>query len=189
MTEYLALLRGINVGGNNIIRMSELRDCFESLGLGEVATYIQSGNVVFDTAGQPLDGLAARIETGLSERFGYASRIALRAHDQMRAIVADAPSGFGEQPDEYRYDVVFLRESLSAEQALREIRTREGVDEAIAGDGVCYFSRLISRASQSYMSRIVALPGYQNMTIRNWNTTVKLLALMDHRAARRSRSD
>ena len=182
MAQYAALLRGINVGGTNLIKMPELRRCFEALGFGDVATYIQSGNVLFEAAeGRPAD-LSARIEEALSEWFGYRARIVLRSHGQMRAIVAGAPAGFGSQPDLYRYDVMFLREPLTAAEALRGLKTREGVDEACAGDGACYFSRLISRAAQSYLSRIVALPVYQSMTIRNWNTTVKLQALMDARA-------
>ena len=179
--QYVALLRGINVGGNNLIKMPDLRRCFEELGFGAVATHIQSGNVLFEAAQRRPAGLAARIEAGLSERFGYQARIVLRSHSQLRAVVAGAPPGFGEQPDQYRYDVVFLRGPLTTAEAMEALRTREGVDEAFAGDGVCYFSRLASRAAQSYLSRVVALPVYQSMTIRNWNTTVKLRALLDAR--------
>jgi uncharacterized protein (DUF1697 family) len=82
----------------------------------------------------------------------------------------------------YRYDVIFLREPLSAAEAMQDVKTREGVDQAVAGDGVCYFARLVSRATQSYLNRIVALPVYQSMTIRNWNTTTKLLSLLDARS-------
>jgi uncharacterized protein (DUF1697 family) len=181
VARYVALLRGINVGGNNLIKMPELRRCFEALDFAGVATYIQSGNVLFEAAEGGPAGLSARIEEALSERFGYRARIALRSHGQLRAVVAGAPAGFGTRPDQYRYDVVFLREPLTAAEAMADLRTREGVDEAFAGDGVCYFSRLASRASQSYLSRIVALPVFQHMTIRNWNTTVKLRALMDAR--------
>jgi uncharacterized protein (DUF1697 family) len=182
MTQYVALLRGINVGGNNLVKMTDLKDCFSALGFDEVATYIQSGNVVFRAGEQRSEQLAARIEAGLSERFGYQSRIVLRSRDQLRGIVGGAPPGFGSQPDVYRYDVVFLREPLTAAQAIKDVPTRDGVDQSFAGDGACYFSRLISRATQSAMRQIITLPSYQNMTIRNWNTTVKLLALLDARA-------
>jgi uncharacterized protein (DUF1697 family) len=181
MAQYVALLRGINVGGNHLIKMPELKRCLEALGFGNVATYIQSGNVLFEAAERRPADLRARIEEALSERFGYQARIVLRSHGQLRAIVADAPAGFGGQPDRYRCDVVFLREPLTAAEAVEALRTREGVDQAFAGDGVCYFSRLASRAAQSYLSRIATLPVYQSMTIRNWNTTVKLKALMDAR--------
>ena len=65
---------------------------------------------------------------------------------------------------------------------MKSIRTKIGVDQAFAGKGVLYFSRLIRKASQSYLTRVIQLPIYQSMTIRNWNTTTKLLALMDARA-------
>lgn len=61
---------------------------------------------------------------------------------------------------------------------MKEVRVRSGVDEAWAGDGVLYFSRLVSQASRSYLSRLVSMPVYQEMTIRNWNTTTRLLELM-----------
>src|SRR5215217_2307904 len=114
MAQYVALLRGINVGGNNLIKMTELRRCFEDQGFGNVATYIQSGNVLFEAARERPASLSARIEEALLQRFGYQARIVLRSHGQMRAIVADAPAGFGSRPDLYRYDVIFLREPLSA---------------------------------------------------------------------------
>ena len=91
------------------------------------------------------------------------------------------PDGFGSKPAEYRYDVLFLKAPLTAAEAMKSIRTKDGVDEAFAGKDVIYFSRLTSRATQSYLSRVVGLPVYQNMTIRNWNTSTKLLALMDAR--------
>ena len=103
----------------------------------------------------------------------------LRTQAQMRDVVSKAPSRFGKSPDKYRYDVIFLGASLEASTALETIRRREGVDEASAGPGVIYFSRLISRASQSYLPKLVSMPIYKQMTVRNWNTTTKILALMD----------
>jgi uncharacterized protein (DUF1697 family) len=181
MAHYVALLRGINVGGNNIIKMTELRRCIEELGFGNVATYIQSGNVLFETSEPRQASLSVRIEDALLQRFGYQARIVLRSHRQLQAVVADAPAGFGSQPDLYRYDVIFLREPLSAAEAMQALKTRDGVDQVFAGHGVCYFSRLISRATQSYLSRLVALPIYQSVTVRNWNTTTKLLDLLEAR--------
>lgn len=61
---------------------------------------------------------------------------------------------------------------------MKSVRVKAGVDEAHAGKGVLYFSHLISKASQSQLSRLVSMPVYQSMTIRNWNTTTKLLELM-----------
>lgn len=176
---YLALLRGINVGGRNIIKMAELKACFEAEGFGSVSTYIQSGNVVFTTAGAQSATLTSQIEKMLRAAFDYQANVVLRTHRQMQTVVSEAPDGFGERPKLYRYDVVFLKAPLTAETAMQSVRTRAGVDEAYTGRGVLYFSRLTSRAAQSRLSRLVSMPVYQSMTIRNWNTTTKLLRRME----------
>lgn len=175
---YVALLRGINVGGKNVIRMAELRSCFEADGFRDVVTYIQSGNVIFRGPASAPGPLTTRIEAMLASAFNYRAKVMLRSRRQLAAVVAGAPAGFGSQPDRYRYDTIFLRDTLTADAAMREVLLRPGVDEAWAGDGVLYFSRLISQASRSYLSRLVSMPVYQDMTIRNWNTTTRLLQLM-----------
>jgi uncharacterized protein (DUF1697 family) len=96
----------------------------------------------------------------------------------MAAIVARAPKGFGKQPEKYRYDVIFLNAPLTAAAAITEVPMKEGVDRAHAGAGVLYFSRLISKATQSKLGRVVALPIYKEMTIRNWRTTTTLVQMM-----------
>ena len=75
---YVALLRGINVGGRSLVPMAELRALFTSLGLADVQTYIQSGNVVFTAGGGEEEELAARIEAALAEAFGIAPAVLLR---------------------------------------------------------------------------------------------------------------
>ena len=73
----------------------------------------------------------------------------------------------------FRYDVIFLERRPP--RALKSVKTKEGVDQAFAGPDVLYFSRLTAKAAQSQLSRVISLPIYQSMTIRNWNTTTKLL--------------
>jgi uncharacterized protein (DUF1697 family) len=179
MQQYVALLRGINVGGKNLIKMTNLKACFEALGFKNVSTYIQSGNVLFSTTGSDRANLTSRVEDTLSRTFNYSSRVVVRSHKQMREIVAHAPKGFGSNPATFRYDVIFLKEPLDANEAMKSVTTKEGVDQAFAGNGVLYFSRLISKASQSHLTRVISMPVYQSMTIRNWNTTTKLLKMME----------
>lgn len=179
---YLALLRGINVGGSNVIPMAELRDCFAELGAKDVATYIQSGNVLFDGGRRSATAWERRLEAGLSARFGYAATVVLRSHAELSRVVSGAPRGFGKQPDRFRYDVLFLKEPPSAADALLQVKAKPGVDVAIAGDGVLYFSRLIAKATQSQLSKLVGSPIYQRMTIRNFRTTTALMAMLDERA-------
>ena len=176
---YVALLRGINVGGKNLIKMSALKACFEAGGFDDVATYIQSGNVLFRTAASGSAPLARRIEEMLTAEFDYRASVVVRSHVQMRGVVQGAPKDFGADPARYRYDVLFLKEPLTAEAALKVVPRREDVDEVSAGGGVLYFSRLSSRAAQSHLSRVVSMPIYQSMTIRNWKTTTALLRMMD----------
>lgn len=179
--QYLALLRGINVGGKNLIRMAVLRTVFEEMGFADVATYIQTGNVLVRAPRQKREELAARIEAELSRRLGTELKVVLLTEAQMRGVIDGAPPGFGS--DSHRCDVIFLRKPLTVQRAFGLLEIRAGIDSAWAGSGVLYFSRLASKASGSRLSRIVALPEYQDMTIRNFRTTTKLLELMDSRAA------
>ena len=178
-TTWLALLRGINVGGRNVIRMAELRECFAAEGFRDVVTYIQSGNVIFRSASFGPGELTARIEGMLAAAFDYRAKVTLRSREQMRAVVEGAPEGFGARPDVQRYDVLFLMAPLTAAAAMEHVRTRSGVDQAWAGEGVLYFSRLIAKASRSHLSRLASMSVYQSMTIRNWKTTTRLLQLME----------
>ena len=176
---YLALLRGINVGGKNIIKMVDLQSRFEAEGFREVGTYIQSGNVIFRSPSTGLRTLTNRIEEMLTAAFDYEASIVMRSRKQMKAVVSDAPAGFGEQPETYRYDVIFLKAPLTAPAAMKSVPVRPGVDEAWPGSGVLYFSRRIDQASRSYLSRLASMPVYQRVTVRNWNTTTRLLEIMN----------
>jgi uncharacterized protein (DUF1697 family) len=178
MARYVALLRGINVGGKNPIKMTDLKACFEANGFEDVATYIQSGNVVFTAARSAGKALTARIERVLAGNFAYEASVVVRSDAQMRAIVDRAPGGFGADPSTYRSDVIFLKPPLTARAAMRDVPTRDGVDRAWEGSGVLYFERLAARATQSRLSRIVSMPIYRDMTIRNWRTTTELLRLL-----------
>jgi uncharacterized protein (DUF1697 family) len=180
---YVALLRGINVGGKNLIRMPALHACFSEHGFDDVTTYIQSGNVVFSAGRASQATLTAEIESMLRTSFAhYDASVVLRSASQMRSVVEEAPPGFGGDPERYRYEVLFLKSPLTATVALRDVPVKEGVDSVAAGRGVLYHRRLTSRATQSRLTRVVAMPMYQNMTIRNWNTTTKLTQLVGERS-------
>jgi uncharacterized protein (DUF1697 family) len=181
ITTYLALLRGINVGGNNIIKMADVKRCFEQCGFGDLATYIQSGNVVFSASDADVKEITSRIESLLSRRFRYASKVVVVTCPQLKYAVAHAPQGFGQNPDAFRYDVIFMRPPLRPADVIEQIPVREGVDQVAAGRSVVYSSRLIAKAAQSKLSKIVSQPVYKELTIRNWNTTTKLLTLMEQR--------
>jgi uncharacterized protein (DUF1697 family) len=179
-TAYVALLRGVNVGGKNAVKMAELRAHFEEMGFADVATYINSGNVLFRAPRRKRAELAARLEGELTRRFGIELKAVLLTEAQLRDVVDSAPlgsGGFG--ADTHRSDVIFIREPLTVKRAMAAIELKEGVDRAWAGKGVVYFSRLDARASSSRLNRFAVSPEYQDTTIRSWSTTTKLLGKLD----------
>lgn len=178
MNQYLVLLRGINVGGKNLIKMTELKSIFEKMGFEDVKTYIQSGNVIFSSK-EDSKKLIVQIERVLFKYFKTEIKIALLSKKQIKSIITKAPKDFGLQADKYRYDVIFLKEPLRASSVIKQLTIKEGVDEIHHCTGAIYYRRLISKASQSHLSRLVKLPIYQDVTIRNWNTTTRLLKLME----------
>jgi uncharacterized protein (DUF1697 family) len=176
---YVALLRGINVGGRNPVAMAALREACEAAGLEEVSTYIQSGNVLFRTD-EPANSLEQEVERLVEARFGVPLMVVVRSHRQLRAVVDVAPAGFGSST--HHSDVLFLKAPLTAAKAMRVVELRDEVDQAWPGNGVLYFARLSARRTQSRMSKIVGTPEYRQMTIRSWATTTKLLGMLDERA-------
>jgi len=154
--------------------MSVLREAFESAGYSDVQTYIASGNVIF---GGPTKVSEADIEVMLEEQLGFPIVVVVRSRSQLLGVVERAPAGFGERPDDYHSDAVFLKEPLTSAQAMRVVQLRDGVDAAWPGSGVVYFQRLSSERTKSKMAKIVGTPEYKLMTIRSWNTTTKLAML------------
>jgi len=175
--KYLALLRGINVGGNNIIKMTDLKLCFEQSGYDNVLTYIQSGNVLFTTPRTNIVELENTIEAMLKRRFGYSGVVVIMSTSELATIVREAPSGFGDNVDMFRYDVYFLKRPLAPQAAAANFPLHPEVDTLYVGTKALYTSRLIARSGSSKLSKIIALPQYKHITIRNWNTTTTLATL------------
>lgn len=177
-SRYVALLRGINVGGNNIIKMIALRQAFEEMGFTDVASYIQSGNVVFTGSSSDKVKITKKIEAALSKTFAYESKVVVIVATDLERVVAEAPPKFGAAPARYRYDVLFVKAPLTSREAMEQVTTKPGVDEAFAGKHAIYFRRLIAKATQSHLPKIIGRPVYKHLTIRNWTTTMKLLAMV-----------
>ena len=125
---YLALLRGINVGGKNKVPMAELKACFEELGCENVRTYIASGNVMFESNKSSAE-LTEEIQESLPKKFKLDSeliKILVLSRDQLQKVIDQAPKGFGTEPGKYHSDAIFLMgipsgeaiKSLTQEKAL-----------------------------------------------------------------------
>ena len=185
MASWLVLLRGINVGGKNKVPMAELRAALEDAGFDHVRTYIASGNVVLDSTLSAAK-IAEKIEAVLPKAFKLDTeliRVAVLSAAELEAIVHDRPKGFGDEPDTYNSDAVFLM-GIDAEEAFAVFSPKEGVDRVWAGKGVIYSERLTAKRTASRLNRIMSSPHYKAMTIRSWQTTLALLDLMRERSTR-----
>ena len=179
MNTYVILIRGINVGGKNKVRMADLRQCLEELGFAQVSTYIASGNVILESDQQP-DTIKTQIEGMLPEKFTLDNKlikVLVLTRRQFQAVIENKPKGFGDQPDQYHSDAIFLID-IDMDQAMPVFSPREGVDKIWAGEGVIYSQRLSAQRTKSRLSKIMAAPAYKSMTIRSWQTTTKLLELL-----------
>jgi uncharacterized protein (DUF1697 family) len=186
MNTYIVLLRGINVGGKNKVPMAALKTCLEDLGFRDISTYIASGNVLLRSEKTAAE-VQAQIEAALPQCFTLHDelvRVLALTPAQLGAVVANKPPGFGEHPDTYHSDAIFLI-GIDAAQAMTAFNPREGVDQVWPGEGVIYSQRLSAQLSRSRQSKIISSPLYKYMTIRSWNTTTKLLELAKQMGAGR----
>jgi len=177
---YVVLLRGVNVGGKNKVSMAALRDVLAERGFAGVRTYIASGNVLLHSD-LPAERVQTAVEAALVETFDLDDdliKVLALTPEQLRAIVEERPDGFGDQPGIYHSDAIFLI-GIAASEAMLVFRPREGVDRVWPGKGVIYSQRLSAERTKSRLGQIVGTPAYKSMTIRSWQTTLKLLALLD----------
>jgi len=180
MTAYTALLRGINVGGRNIVRMAELKELFEAIGLLEVQTYIQSGNVLFksDEGREPLQ---KKIQQEFEGRFGFSSTVILRTADELEQIILNCPFSKEEIAEaELASEVESLYVSLLSQAPPQErpecleAYSSENDRYRIVGAEVFLLLRHSIRKSKlaNNLQRLDAAA-----TVRNWKTISKLAGL------------
>jgi uncharacterized protein (DUF1697 family) len=180
MTRYLVLLRGINVGGRNKVPMAALRELLESHGHTNVSTYIASGNVIL-SSDRSAAAIKRELEMALPKTFKLDSEsisVLVLTLAQLRAVVRKRPKGFGDHPDKFHSDAIFLID-IDAKAAHKVFDPRPDVDEIWPGKGVIYSQRLGAQRTKSRLSKIVGTPAYRSMTIRSWQTTLALLERME----------
>jgi uncharacterized protein (DUF1697 family) len=175
--EYIALLRGVNVGGNAIIKMSDLKKTAEKCGFTRVRTYIQSGNIIFESTENNLISITAKLENAILNDFKMNVPVVVKSRDQLEKIVSEIPAAWKKGAD-LRCYIAFVRSPLSARDILPEIEVKEGVDFVNAGEGVLYLSTVLSGITKSRLSKLAAKKAYKDITIRNYNTVEKLLIIL-----------
>ena len=174
---FVALLRGVNVGGNNMISMSSLKQSFEELGFTDVSTYINSGNIIFKSTEADARKLERQLEKMLVKDYELESKLVIRTLAEMEKIVKSLPNTWTGD-SKWRYNVIFLRHTIDSEKILDELEVKEDIEAVEYCPGALFWSAQISELTRTNMLKLSSRKMYQDMTIRNVNTTRKLYELM-----------
>jgi uncharacterized protein (DUF1697 family) len=181
---YVALLRGVNVGGKNKVPMAALREVFEAIGHAEVRSYINSGNVIFDAPRARAVDLADELETAIEAEFGFAVRVLVLRGSAVTKIADELPDDWVND-DQSSCNVLYLLPERASPEALDAFDLNPAREEARYCAGA-----ILSRVDRPYVGRsalhklISADPDlYAHMTIRNCNTARKLAAMVTEGAS------
>ena len=174
---YVALLRGINVGGKTLIKMAGLKACVEELGLENVSTYIASGNVLFDSRARDAAKLERTIERAIEHRFRLPVRVVVLDRAAFTRIVKAIPKSWvGDET--MRANVAFVRRGTDAKQVVRELEPDAAVEEVKAITGAILWATKRDALNKSVMRKLIGGAAYKELTVRNLNTTLKLQELL-----------
>lgn len=177
MIRYVAFLRGINVGGHAIIKMEELREIFEMPGLKNISTYIQSGNVIFDSKETNEAALVKKIEKKLLKDTGKEINVLLRTMDELAAMVKLNLFGTVKEDKDTKLYVSFLNEVPTSFPKLPYISPKKDFEVLPAnGRDVYYITYRMANGSFGNPLIFIEKEFGKGSTSRNWNTVVKILA-------------
>jgi uncharacterized protein (DUF1697 family) len=179
----LVLLRGINVGGNRIIPMSDLRQAFADMGFVDPATYIQSGNVIVGSRRPKTARTTSTIERRLSDAFDYEARVVVRDAGEMARIVRGIPKTWDPADSTMRYNVMFLTDRIRADGVVDPSTLVDGIETLKVGDHVLYWSAPLDTLTRTAMVKLSSRAAYQEMTVRNLRTTMRLFELLRERSS------
>ena len=180
---YVALLRGINVGGNNKVSMPALKKCFEDIGFTEVSTYINSGNVLFEFAETELPKLVEMCEAAIRETFGFHVICSVVAAQELVRSVEHAPRWWG-KPDDDKHNALFIIAPKTPAEIMKSVGEAKPEYEKVAAEGpIIFWTAPFKTYNRTRYSKIVGTDVYKYVTIRNANTTKKLMALCQERLA------
>jgi len=179
MPIIISMLRGVNVGGHNMIKMDALRALYESLKFKDPQTYVQSGNVVFRTDELEVPKLAKKIEDAIEGNFGFRPALILRTLPEMRNVVRRNPFAKRKEIEPNRLLVTFLA-SLPAAEARDKVLALKTDPEEVRLDGrelYIYYPNGLARPKTPWtaLEKMLGIPG----TGRNWNSVTKLLEMAE----------
>lgn len=174
MTRFALLVRGINVGGKHKVVMVQIRQELTELGLKTVETYINSGNIFFDTS-MPRTQLVERLQDFFKEHYPFIRYFSLLSQEDYEEECSHLPNWWSQ--DLARKDILFYTEDLDVDQAIEKVNSLELVDEVLHFGKLGIFWGKLSEASYSktaYHKHLLKMPFYRNITIRNANTFDKI---------------
>lgn len=166
--KYVALLRGINVGGNHTVPMKKLKEFFESLDCTNVVTYINSGNVIFESA-QSLKSLYAELEEGLKKEFGFAIPLLIKTKSEMQKIAAAIPKTWLND-EEQRTDVAYLFKPVDSKATVALLPIKKEYVTIKYVKGAILWNVKRSNVMKSQLAKVIGHTLYKSMTVRNVNT-------------------
>lgn len=174
---YAALLRGINVSGNNKIDMKKLKLSFEYLGLEQVVTYINSGNAIFKTDLEDVKLISENIEAKILTDFGFAVKVLVRPQSDFENICKKVPQKWINN-DQMKCDVLFLWDEMQSPETIKLLNLVPDIDEVIYESGAIIWSLNRENYAKSAMQKFIKSPVYPKSTARNINTVRKILEIM-----------
>ena len=175
---YVALLRGINVGGKNKVDMKQLKPAFEEAGMTSVRTYINSGNVIFSSSIRNRARLAETLEDAIARTFGFRIEVLVRDLKSMRAVVKALPRTWVNDAT-MKCDVMFLWDDVARASVVKELSIKPEIEEVKYVAGALLWRVDRNAVTRSGQMKVARSPLYKRMTIRNCNTARKLLELME----------
>lgn len=174
---YVALLRGINVGGNSKISMLELKSIFEEAGMTSVSTYINLGNVIFQTSSNDKAQIVATLEKAIEARVGFLVKLVIRTKSSLLALLKALPETWVNDST-MKCDVMFLWDAIDSPDILNQLTIKPGIDNVIYAEGALLWATRRQDVTKSGMMKIIGTDIYRQMTIRNCNTLRRLALLV-----------
>lgn len=172
---YVALLRAVNVGGNSLIKMADLKACVAELGHADVRTYIASGNVLFDSRERSGAKLEAALEHAIERTFGLTVPVVVRSRTEIEKIAAHVPAGWLGDGD-LRVTVAYLLRGADARTIAKGLKPKDGIDQLVVAPGALIWAIRRDALTRTGL-KVVGTPVYKQMTLRNVTTALKLAEL------------
>jgi uncharacterized protein (DUF1697 family) len=166
--KYIALLRGINVGGNKKVEMKKLKALFESLEYMNVSTYINSGNIIFHSD-KNKESVRQELEKSMKKEFEFEIQVLVKTENEMQKIAASIPTDWCNN-NEQKTDVAYLFADVDTKKIIDELPIKKEFIDVRYVKGAIFWNVKRKNYNKSHLNKIISHKAYQSMTVRNVNT-------------------